>query len=286
MEIATALVILSVMLGSVIVLMNRYVEAVMDMQLRDQAFELARGNMESLLSEPKLSDMSDYGTSETNPDIEWETTVEPFYEPITDRMWIHAICSAGFTDSKGEFENIELEHWITSLTAAQIKQVLAQQEIEDEYMALLAGDEDSAIQETTRAYLEEQGLDVEAYDKFIRQQRREKLEHIAEKGFDGYEKFVEKLKDEESEFLEELGMNFDGYNDFAAGYVPKGADEDSLLAGLQDDPYDSGSAGVDPSPNDRTPDTKPKTDSSGIDWDRIPKEFWPIFEGLGLNPPE
>ena len=105
--------------------MNRYVDSVIDLQLRQEAFELARGNMEQLLAETKLSDIVEFGDSETNPDIEWQTFVEPFYEPITNQMWVRAVCSAGFTDSKGEFENIELEHWITNLNAAQVKQILA-----------------------------------------------------------------------------------------------------------------------------------------------------------------
>ena len=131
-EVVAALVLLSMILSSVLVLMNRYVDSVIDLQLRQEAFELARGNMEQLLAETKLSDITEFGDSETNPDIEWETLVEPFYEPITDQMWIRAVCSAGFDDSKGEYQNIELEHWITNLTAAQVRQILGQEQLEDE----------------------------------------------------------------------------------------------------------------------------------------------------------
>ena len=120
-EVGAALVLLSMILSSVMVLMNRYVDAVIDLQLRQEAFELARGNMEQLLAETKLSDMAEFGDSEQNPEIEWQTLVEPFYEPVTDQMWIRAVCSAGFDDTKGEYQNIELEHWITNLTAAQVK---------------------------------------------------------------------------------------------------------------------------------------------------------------------
>ena len=76
-EVVAAMVLLSIILSSVMVLMNRYVDSVIDMQLREQAFELARGNMELLLAETKLSDITEFGTSEINPDIEWETLVEP-----------------------------------------------------------------------------------------------------------------------------------------------------------------------------------------------------------------
>ncbi|MHC5121838.1 MAG: hypothetical protein ACYSO7_10100, partial [Planctomycetota bacterium] len=270
------LVLLSMILSSVMVLMNRYVDSVIDLELRQEAFELARGNMEQLLAESKLSDMAEFGDSEQNPEIEWQTLVEPFYEPVTDQMWIRAVCSAGFTDSKGEFENIEMEHWITGLTAAQVKQILAQQQVEAEYLDLLAGGEDSAIQETTSAYLKEEGLDHEAYDRFAEQQKRKKLEYITEKGFEGYEEYLEKLKEEENKFLEDLGMDFDGYNEFAESYVPKSGTEDPSLPD-KDNPFDE-------SPDVKEPDTQSSDD--GINWNQIPRKWWDLFRQLGFNPPE
>jgi hypothetical protein len=282
-EVATALALLGIILGAVMTLMNRYVEAVMDMQLREQAFEIARDNMETLLAESRLSDTSEYGTSEIYPDIEWETVVEPFYEPVTNQMWIHAVCSAGFKDSKGEFQNVELEHWITNLTVAQVKQILAQQEVEAEYMDLLNGGEESAIQETTKAYLEEQGLDAQAYERLVDQQRQKKLEYISEKGFDGYEEFVEMLKAEENEFLEKLGMDFDGYNEFAAAYVPKSKFSEEPPSTDNDFGGDTDS-GTSDTPGSGNPPTESSNEE--IPWDQIPKEFWSLFKQLGFNPPE
>ena len=281
-EVVTALVLLSMILSSVLVLMNRYVDSVIDLELRAEAFELARGNMEQLLAETKLSDITEFGDSETNPDIEWQTLVEPFYEPVANQMWVRAVCSAGFTDSKGEFENIELEHWITNLTAAQVKQILAQQQVEAEYLDLLAGGEDSIIQETTEAYLKEEGLDHEAYKRFSAQQKRKKLEYISEKGFEGYEKYLETLSEEESKFLEELGMDFDGYNEFAANYVPKNT-------GLSDFYGDFDNTPNSDRPRDDGPDTDPSDpDDFGPDWwDRIPPELIPLIEQLlGITRPE
>ncbi|MDH4201274.1 MAG: type II secretion system GspH family protein [Phycisphaerae bacterium] len=282
-EVATALMLLGIIIGAVMTLMNRYVEAVIDMQLREQAFEIARGNMETLLAESKLSDTSEYGTSETYPDIEWETVVEPFYEPVTNQMWIRAVCSAGFKDSKGEFQDIELEHWITNLTAAQVKQILAQQKVESEYMDLLNGGEDSVIQETTTAYLEERGLDADAYKRLIEQQRRKKLEYITEKGFDGYEEFVETLKAEENKFLEDLGMDFDGYNEFAATYVPQSTFTDDPISTDPDTDMGPGNDGEPGTANE--PDNQNPTDY-GIDWSQIPPELVPLIEQLlGVKKP-
>jgi len=286
-EVSAALVLLSIILSSVMVLMNRYVDSVIDLQLRQEAFELARGNMEQLLAESKLSDMVEFGDSEQNPEIEWQTLVEPFYEPVTDQMWIRAVCSAGFDDTKGEYQNIELEHWITNLTAAQVKQILAQQQVEAEYMDLLADGEASAIQETTLAYLEQKGLDVEAYKRFIEQQKRKKLEYISEKGFEGYEEYLEKLSEEENIFLEELGMDFDGYNKFATDYVPKAGTEDPSLP-ESDDPFDPTTDTDDPfdeSLDQKEPDTRP-SNGFKFDWANIPKELWPIITQItGEEPP-
>lgn len=231
-EVAAALLLLSMIISSVLVLMNRYSAAVIDMQLRQQAFELVRTKMETILSLPKLSDLNESGTSDVNPELEWQTVVEPFYEPVTERMWIRAVCSAEYVDSKGEYQNMELEHWITNLTAEQVKQILDQQKIEDAYLELLQGGKMTDVQETTRAFLEQEGLNVKAYDKLIEQQRRKKLEYIVQYGLQGYEKYLEGLEDEENAFLEKLGMDFDGYNDFAETYVPTGDNGESLLSNM------------------------------------------------------
>ena len=220
-EVVAALALLSIMISSVLVLMNNYVGAVIDMRLRQQAFELARSNMETLLSESKLPDIYEYGESETNPDIQWETVVEPFYEPVKNRMWIRAVCSAFFVDSKGEDQDVELEHWITNLTAAQIKQILAQQQVEDEYMSLLQEGQYTDIQETTIYCLEQQSLNVKSYKDFLEQQRRQKLEYLDKNEMKGYDEFLEELEAEENEFLEyEVGMDFEVYNECAENYIP------------------------------------------------------------------
>lgn len=284
-EVAAALVLLSLILSSVLVLMNRYAAAVVDLQLHQQAFELARANMERLLSEPKLSDISDYGTSDTNPELEWQTVVEPFYEPVTNQMWIRAVCSAGYMDTKGQYQNVELEHWITNLTAEQVKQILAQQKAEDAYLELLQEGQLTAIQETTRAYLEQMGLDVEAYEKLMAQQRRKKLEYLSRNGFEGYQNFLGQLEEEENAFLEKIGMNFDGYNEFARTYVPRTEASESFSVDLpqegsetmQDTAKDASDTAR---PAERSdPSRKPASDG-GFNWDNVPPELVPLIEQL------
>lgn len=127
-ETVAALVILAFVSTSVFVVFNRYMESAVDSMLRMQAFEIARENMEKLLASNSAQESVEYGNSERYPEIEWETSVETFYEPLTSKMWIQAICSAEYTDSEGEVQKIELTHWLTDLTKAQTQQILAQRQ--------------------------------------------------------------------------------------------------------------------------------------------------------------
>lgn len=132
-EMSVALVIIGMIVAGVFVVINRAVETIGDWQTKIEAFEIARDNMEKLLAQKSLSDMVEYGTSETNPDIKWETTIESFYEPVSNNMWMRAICMSEYTDSKGEEQKIELTHWLTSLSKQQIMQIMEQQQREDQF---------------------------------------------------------------------------------------------------------------------------------------------------------
>jgi type II secretory pathway pseudopilin PulG len=134
-ETVAALMVLAFISTSVLVVINNYMASATDSIMRMQAFEVARSNMEELLTSSSLEESVEYGTSEIYPDIEWETSVEMFYEPLNAKMWIQAICSAEYTDSEGEVQTIELAHWLTDLTKAQSLQILAQQEREQEMLA-------------------------------------------------------------------------------------------------------------------------------------------------------
>ena len=131
-ETAAAVAILASVLLSLLVVMNRYMASAVDSVMRMRAFEVARKNMEDLLTSDLVEESVEYGNSERYPDVQWETVVESFYEPLTEKMWIQAICSAEYTDSEGEVRKIELTHWLTDLTKAQTQQILARQEEEQE----------------------------------------------------------------------------------------------------------------------------------------------------------
>lgn len=131
-ETVASVVILAFICTSVLIVINNHMSSAVDLVMRMQAFEVARKNMEDLLTSDLVEESVEYGNSEKYPDIQWETVVESFYEPITDKMWIQAICSAEYTDSEGEVRKIELTHWLTDLTKQQMQQILARQEEEKE----------------------------------------------------------------------------------------------------------------------------------------------------------
>jgi type II secretory pathway pseudopilin PulG len=125
-ETVTALIILALVTSSVLVVISRCIGSAADSVIRRQAFEVARDNMETLLTSSTVSETTDMGTSDKYPAIQWQTTVEPFYEPVTDRMWIQAVCSAEYTDTTGELQTVKLTHWLTDLTKEQLLQMLQQ----------------------------------------------------------------------------------------------------------------------------------------------------------------
>ncbi|MHC4076410.1 MAG: type II secretion system protein, partial [Planctomycetota bacterium] len=127
-ESVTALIILALISSSVFVVIDRCMATAADSALRMQAFETARENMEELLASASISEMTEYGASVKNPHIQWQRTVETFYEPSGEEMWVQAICSAEYTDSTGQVQTIELTSWITSLTRAQLVQMAKQKQ--------------------------------------------------------------------------------------------------------------------------------------------------------------
>lgn len=132
-EVMAALVILALVTTGSLVAMNRYLQMAIDEDIKMEAFSLARENMEKVLSVSKLTDGVQQGASETNPDIQWQTTVESFYEPLTSRMWIRAICGVSYIDSDAENQEIELTHWVTDVSKEQVLAIIDQKKREEEY---------------------------------------------------------------------------------------------------------------------------------------------------------
>ncbi|MDD5011802.1 MAG: prepilin-type N-terminal cleavage/methylation domain-containing protein [Phycisphaerae bacterium] len=138
MEVSVAMVLLGMIAATVLVVVNRAMDTVVAWQTKIRAFEVARENMEKVLAQRSVTDIVEYGTSDKYPDINWETTVESFYEPISNRLWIRAVCFAGYTDDSGQEQKIEFTHWITGPDKKQIEEILKQKLLEEEYLKELA----------------------------------------------------------------------------------------------------------------------------------------------------
>lgn len=129
-----AVTILALICATVLVVLDRCMQATIDSELKMQAFKVARENMEKLLANRSVTTIAEFGTLEENPNIDWQLVVEPFREPTTSKMWIRAVCTASYTDSHGEMRNLELKNWITDLTDKQVKRLLDQQKREKEFI--------------------------------------------------------------------------------------------------------------------------------------------------------
>ncbi len=146
-ETTAALVILSFFTTGILVVINRCVSGTADMALRRHAFQLVRNKMEDLLSSSSVRTMEEYGFSEVYPEVEWKTTVETFYEPVGGRMWTRAICSAEYPDSSGEYQSVELIHWLSNITQSQLAMILQErQKLKDEARRLLIDTLDRAAE--------------------------------------------------------------------------------------------------------------------------------------------
>jgi type II secretory pathway pseudopilin PulG len=133
-EVAAALVVLSIIITSVMVVMNRAMDSSIDLKNRGEALKVARENMEKILGRSYVRESSQYGISETNPDISWENSIETFYEPVTREMWIRAVCSASYIDTKNEEQTVTLTNWLTGLSEDDIRKILRQRQMEMELL--------------------------------------------------------------------------------------------------------------------------------------------------------
>lgn len=160
LEVMTALAILALVSSSVLVVVDRCLESTADSLLRIEAFELARENMEKLLSAATVEETVEYGNSEKYPDISWQTVVESFAEPVSGKMWIRAVCSANYRDSTGEEQTMKLEHWITELTDQQANQLAGQPGSIEELTA-------DQVLATPEAAAEYAGVDTDTIENWV-----------------------------------------------------------------------------------------------------------------------
>ncbi len=119
LEVLVALVLLATICSTLFVVVDRCMAAVTNMTWERRAFDVARENLEQILSRTNVEENTEYGQSEQYPQIEWKTTIESFSDPIYGNPWLRAVCSADYEDASGQTKTVELTHWLTQLTEAQ-----------------------------------------------------------------------------------------------------------------------------------------------------------------------
>ncbi len=129
-EVLTALGILALVSSSVLLVMNRCMSSAADSALRMEAFQLVRENLEKVLVSDSVEETVEYGMSDEYSGVSWQTVIEGFPEPVTGQMWVRAVCTAEYLDSKGQRQTVELVHWITQLTDQQAGQLLQEEDLE------------------------------------------------------------------------------------------------------------------------------------------------------------
>ena len=124
LEALMAVLVIGFVASSIMVVMDNSISSLTEIKLRTQAFELARENMEMMLTGDSVTEISDSGTSDINPEIAWEISIKAQQASSTDGViWVKAKSSASYRDSNDDLETIEFEQWITSLTKSQSKQI-------------------------------------------------------------------------------------------------------------------------------------------------------------------
>jgi len=123
-EVMASLILLAFVSLGVFVVVTRSLNTAADSAQRIRAFEVARENMEQLLAADSVSEMAEYGSSDKYSGISWQKTVETFFEPVTNRMWLRGVCSAEYLDSQNKTQRVELTHWLTDLTKEQLVQIM------------------------------------------------------------------------------------------------------------------------------------------------------------------
>lgn len=128
-EAVAALGVLAVITSSVLVIVDQCMNSTADMTLRRNAFEIARENMEILMTEKTVCEKSEFGESELYPEVEWQTTIEMFQPQGGKDKWLKAICSSQYYDSKNEIQTVEFTAWLTILSNRDVAKIQKQREI-------------------------------------------------------------------------------------------------------------------------------------------------------------
>jgi len=123
-EIVASLLVLVLIFSSVLTIFNDSMRAVSENRMQAEAFELAREKMEEMLAQTAVTEVTNYGVSDRNPNIEWETRVESFSDPSGSGSWVRAVSAVTYPDANDQPKSLELTCWLSKIP----KEVAAQME--------------------------------------------------------------------------------------------------------------------------------------------------------------
>lgn len=152
-ETMAALGILAIVCSGVVVVVSRCSDTVISSLAQVRAAELANEQMQQILAKPSVTEGVEYGRSEQYKDLEWQTRIEAFEEPVLGSTWVRAICSVSYTDANGQPQTLELTSWLTRLTEQQL--------------ALLSQQPDQQLIEGIEAAAEYAQVDVQTIRQWI-----------------------------------------------------------------------------------------------------------------------
>ena len=225
LEVLAALAILAFASSSVLLVIDRSMGAAADSAFQMEAFRLARENMEKILSAESVTENVEYGASERYPDVSCRTVTEAFSESATGQMWIRAVCTAEYVDSKDETQTVELVHWVAMLSDKQAEQLVEDEDLEALAAEQLIDDIDLAAEyagvdaETIDLWMEN-GLLTTEDGRFVR--------HNLDIYSAGNGQPAEEEKEQQVETIEELAMKLGPQDEGAEDAIPGEADgEDS-----------------------------------------------------------
>jgi len=260
LETITALAILALVSSSVLVVINRCMTSAADSVLRMRAFEVARENMEKLLTTDSVSTKVEYGISDKYPEIQWQTSVDASYESLTKRIWLTALCSAQYIDAEGQEQTVEFTHWLTNLTKEQLLKIIEkkQKDKETEGMKIIVS-------------YKGRNFDVVFKDNILT---------IGQQEFTFDDKFLEEYKEEDEIDLEKLAvavlgtLDDDEFNQLVPVPVPVPGGKGQNMSGSQPAGPGSQPAG----PGSQQAGQEPQTEGPGSQPDP--------YDWLQMFPPE
>ncbi|MGE4285836.1 MAG: prepilin-type N-terminal cleavage/methylation domain-containing protein [Phycisphaerae bacterium] len=160
-EAMAALLVMGIVVSGVVVTITNCLETMIDMRLENNAVDLARENMEYILSKNDAYEFYDSGVDEFNPDLNWEIGFEVATYPNTSDMWVRAFSTSGYYRTDGEYKTIEFESWIVRLSDEQQQQYKEQATAEQQMLDDVAdavseaqAEKDTAEEETDTGSVE------------------------------------------------------------------------------------------------------------------------------------